>query len=547
MRAHYADLWRAIAAAVPDRVAVSAIDGTEWTYQRFLRDAGALAATLARNGLSAGDRVALLLHNRPEFLVTVFACLAAGFVPVPLNYRLRAHEVTALLDDCDARALVAPASLATVAIEASKRATAAMAVVWVADDAPADAAGVTWADAVASPATLPVPPDDGELWLYTGGTTGRPKAVRWDEQDMFEAQLAPTYSVAGLDWPRTIDEAVRIATDPQTPRVVTLPLAPFLHGTALTTSMNTLSLGGTVLVTSSARLDADEAVRFAVAASATRIIVAGDGVAVPLVEAAERQELRLPSVRTVISSGMRFSPDTKRRLHALGDMTILNMIASTEGGVYASTTTEGAADLPGRPRLFPNAVVLDQQLREVQDEPGALGMLAQHGALPLGYHGDPVKTAETFPVIDGVRFVCPGDWVRVQDDRHIEFLGRGSGVINTGGEKVYPLEVEEVLLAHPAVADAVVLGAPDPRFGEVVTAVVARSAEVTAEELLAFVDARLAGYKRPRHVLFRDGLDRTPTGKVDMAALRDEVVRDRAARSSDDHARTGQGTAGHPG
>ncbi|WEG07987.1 AMP-binding protein [Microbacterium horticulturae] len=522
MRAHYADVWQAVAAAVPDREAIRSIDGEVWTYERFARDAGALAAGLARLGVQPGDRVALLLHNRPEFLVTVFACLAAGIVPVPLNYRLRAHEVADLIDDAGARILLAPTSLEKTARDAAAAASAA--VVWILD---AGLAEPSWAQLTAVPAPLPAPPDDGELWLYTGGTTGRPKAVRWDEQEMFEAQMAPTYSVIGADWPRTVDDAVRIAADPATPRVVTLPLSPFLHGTALTTAMNTLTLGGTVLVTSSPRLDADAAVDFAAAASATRLIVAGDGVAVPLVEAAERHGVRLPAVQTVISSGMRFSPDTKERLHALGEITIIDMLASTEGGVYAATTTTGAHDLPGRPRLFPSAVVLDQELHEVQERPGALGILAQRGALPLGYHGDPEKTAATFPVIDGVRHVMPGDWVRVEDDRHIEFLGRGSAVINTGGEKVYPLEVEEVLLEHPAVADAVVLGVPDARFGEIVTAVVARQGEVTADELSAFVDERLAGYKRPRHILFRASLDRTPTGKVDMAGLRDEISRDR--------------------
>lgn len=525
MRAHYADVWRAVADAAPDRTAIRSIDGDTWTYARFAREAGALASSLAARGAAPGDRVAMLLHNRPEFLITMFACLAAGIIPVPLNYRLRANEVAALLDDADARVLIAPTSTKDVAQDAAAAASTPPALLWISDGD--DSAEPSWREATATVADLPSPPDNAELWLYTGGTTGRPKAVRWDEQEMFEAQMAPTYSVMDLEWPRTVEDAARIATDPATPLVVTLPLSPFLHGTAMTTAMNTLTLGGTVLVTSSPRLDPEASVRFAADASATRLIVAGDGVAMPLVEAAERLQVRLPAMRSVISSGMRFSPETKRRLHALGELTIIDMLASTEGGVYASTTTTGPQDLPGRPRLFPSAVVLDQDLNEVQDRPGALGILAQRGALPLGYYGDPEKTAATFPVINGVRHVMPGDWVRVQDDRHIEFLGRGSGVINTGGEKVYPLEVEEVLLEHPAVADVVVLGAPDPRFGEIVTAVISRRQDVTADELLAFVNERLAGYKRPRHILFRASLDRTPTGKVDMAGLRDEVIRDR--------------------
>lgn len=530
MKGSYSDLWQAIARALPDRVAIRTPDGDTWTYARFAREAGALAATLADLGVRPGDAVALLLYNRAEFLITFFACLATGVTPVPLNFRFRAGEVAALLDDSGASALIYPTSLTDAAREAVALAKDEIVLISVSDDDTTDAPGLAWTDAVSGNRPLPASaPSDGELWLYTGGTTGRPKAVRWSVPDMFEVQLFATYTLSDLPYPDTMDDAVRIASDPATPHMVNLPLAPFMHGTALTTSMNTLTLGGTVLVTSSARLDAERAVRFANEAGATRIIVAGDAVAIPLADAAERLGVGLPTVTSMMSSGMRFSPESKRRLHELGDLAIFDLLASTEGGGFAVTTTTGVHDLPGRPKLFPSAVVLDEEQNEVQDRVGALGVLAQKGALPLAYHGDSEKTAATFPVINGVRHVVPGDWVRVEDDRHIEFLGRGSGVINTGGEKVYPLEVEEALLDHPAVADAVVIGVPDPRFGEIVTAVVERSIpDVTADALLAHVDALLAGYKRPRHILFRASLDRTPTGKVDVARLRDEVVADRA-------------------
>ncbi|GAA1466368.1 AMP-binding protein [Microbacterium thalassium] len=529
MRAHYADVWQAVARAVPDRFAIRTQDDA-WTYERFAREAGSLAATLQRQGIRSGDAVAMLLHNRPEFLITLFACLATGITPVPLNFRLRAGEITALLDDSGAEALLYPTSLASVAGPAAAEAADDILLISIPDDETEPLPGTAWADAVAGDEPLPAAaPDDAELWIYTGGTTGRPKAVRWDERDLFVAQMVPTYSLTDVPWPETVDDAARIAADPSTPRIVNLPLAPFMHGTALTTSMNTLTLGGTVLVTSSARLDAEAAVRFANDEGATRIIVAGDAVAIPLVEAANRLGVGLPTVTSVMSSGMRFSPETKRRLHELGDLSIFDLLASTEGGVFAATTTTCVEDLPGRPKLFPTAVVLDDQQREIQDRPGALGVLAQRGALPLGYHRDHEKTRATFPVIGGIRHVVPGDWVRVEDDRHIEFLGRGSGVINTGGEKVYPLDVEEALLTHPAVADVVVLGVPDPRFGEIVTAVVQRAADVTADELMAHVDTMLAGYKRPRHIVFRASLDRTPTGKVDIGRMREEVVADRSA------------------
>lgn len=525
MKGHYSDLWQAVTAADPQRPAIITLDGETWTYERFTREAGALAAWLDRAGVRPGDTVAILLHNRPEFLIAFYACLATGITPVPMNFRLRAPEVAALLDDSGAEVLVHPASLGSVAAEAAALADDDVVLLQIDEGQGTDPGIVPWGEAVSGREPLPPhAPEDGELWIYTGGTTGRPKAVRWSAPSMFEVQLIAAYALSGRPLPTSTEEAIRIAVDPSLPRMVNLPLAPFMHGTALTTSLNTLLVGGTVLITSHARFDAEAAVRLANSGGATRIIVAGDAIALPLVEAAETLGVGLPTVASVMSSGMRFSPETKRRLHALGEIEIIDLLASTEGGGFAVTATRSAEDLPGRARLFPTAVVFDEEFRQVQDVPGARGILAQRGALPLGYHRDHEKTKATFPVINGERYVVPGDWVIVQDDHHIEFLGRGSAVVNTGGEKVYPLEVEDALMTHPAVADAVVVGVPDPRFGEVVAAVVAASADVSADELIAHVGAQLAGYKKPRHIVFRATLDRTPTGKVDIAKLRDEAI-----------------------
>ena len=528
MQGHYSDLWQEIARVSPDRIAMKTIDGESWTYERFAREAGSLAAWLGDSRVRPGQSVAMLLHNRPEFLITFFACLAAGITPVPLNFRLRPAEIAALLDDSGASVLIYPASLAPVATEAVELAAEDVLLLSVDEGAGTEPGVRTWDDAVAGSVALPPhAPEDGELWIYTGGTTGRPKAVRWSAPDMFEVQVFAAYALSGRPMPATMDEAIAIAVDPEMPLMVNLPLAPFMHGTALTTSLNTLAVGGTVLVTSSAKFDAEAAVRFANAEQATRVIVAGDAIAIPLVEAAQNLGVRLPTVSSMMSSGMRFSAETKKHLHELGDMEIIDLLASTEGGGFAVTSTKGVADLPGRAQLFPTAVVFDERFEQVQDIPGSRGILAQRGALPLGYHRDPEKTQATFPTINGERYVIPGDWVIVQEDRHIEFLGRGSGVINTGGEKVYPLEVEEALLEHPAVGDVAVLGVPDPRFGELVAAVVEPSGEVSADELIAHVGALLAGYKKPRHILFRSTLDRTPTGKIDVGRLRGEIIADR--------------------
>jgi fatty-acyl-CoA synthase len=330
----------------------------------------------------------------------------------------------------------------------------------------------------------------------------------------------------GFVQPASLEEALATATGYQRSQLVNLPLAPFMHGTALSLAINALAVGGAVLVTSSPRFDPAAAVRLAIAGSATQLVVAGDAVAIPLVDAAERMNVSLPLVTSVVSSGMRFSAATKKRLHRLGDLSIHDIIASSEGGGFAVTVTTAAEEVPGRARLYPDAVVIDEQGRSVEDVPGARGVLARAGAIPLGYFGDEEKTAAAFPVIGGVRYVMPGDWVVVEDDRHVEFLGRGNAVINSGGEKVYPDEVEQALLTHAAVQDAVVVGVPDDRFGEIVAAVVVLrdGHEATGADLAEFVGSRIASYKKPREVVFRSGIPRGITGKVDLARLRAEVA-----------------------
>ncbi|MEV7694772.1 AMP-binding protein [Microbacterium sp. NPDC089189] len=523
MHGHYTDVWQAVARALPDRAAIVAPEG-ETTYAELVAQAGALAAHLERQGLRQGDAVAIFSYNRPEYLVALFACFATGLAPVPMNFRYRAVELRDLIAASDTRALIFPTSLSRVVADAVGDASAPALI--AIDDAgeAAPSGAVAWTDAIAGTAELPASaPEGGELRLFTGGTTGLPKAVVWGASDILAVQMYSIYGTAGLPMPETMADVVAVAADPTRPLTVTLPLAPFMHGTALFTSMNTLILGGTVLVTSSPRFDPEGAARLAVTGGATRIIVAGDAIALPLVEAVEGLRLTpFGRVSSVISSGMRFSPQVKRRLHAVGDITITDLLASTEGGPYAVNVTASADDLPGQLRLLPGAVVLDDEFRDVSGVEGGRGILAFRGPLPHGYYRDEKKTRETFPVVDGVRYVMPGDWAIARGDGTVELLGRGSAVVNTGGEKVYPAEVEEALLSFPGITDAVVFGTPDPRYGEVVTAVVVTEGglDVDVEGLRTHLDARLAGYKRPRNLVVQDTLERSPHGKVDLPRLK---------------------------
>jgi len=525
-RIHYSDLWQGIAREVPERTAIITRDG-EMTWSQFSTESGALARYLVEDcGLRTGDAAATLLYNRPEFLTFTWACLATGVAPVALNYRYTAGEVRALLIDSDSKVLVAPASFAAIAIEAT--AGLGIPIVVIDDDEATIPGAVRYEDIIADGGSMPAEaPAGAELRLYTGGTTGNPKAVVWDLDTLLDARRQSTWGVIGIEPPKTLDDAIAVAADAATPKIVTLPMSPMLHGTAQSMTMGTLALGGTVLLHARPSMDVAEAYRLMSEHRATRLIVAGDALALPLSEIAERNG-ELPHVRWIFSSGMRFSDDVKRRLHSLGDLEIIDLLASSEGGPFAFGITKGVDDLPARLVLTPGAVLLDEQYDEVPLEAGALGILGFRGVLPKGYYGDPVKTAETFLQIRGQRYVVPGDWARSNGDGTIDLLGRLSAVVNTGGEKVFPTEVEQVLLDHPSVGDAIVFGLPHPRFGEAVSAMVspAEGAEIEPADLIEYVGERLAGFKKPRHLFVRASLDRSLTGKIELARVKEDAMRE---------------------
>lgn len=526
MMANYGEVWRQIAQTVPDRTAVVTVGGGSLDFKTFDEAAARLAMFFIEHGVRAGDKIAVHMYNRPEWLITLYAALKIGAAPVPVNFRYRATEVDALLQDSDAVVIVFPSSLAGVIAELETPRQRGLVLLQVDDDAsvPLVEGAVAFDRATESePFIAQEAPKDGELFLYTGGTTGRPKGVVWGIDELLDIQTYSTYGALGLTPPDSIDGMVAIATDEATPRPVTLPLAPFMHGTALTSTLNTLLLGGTIVIVPSSRFDAEQTLTALSGHGVTRLIVAGDSVATLLLDAIDDAGVdTLPVLSSILSSGMRFSDSTKEKLHGLGKVTITDLLASSEGGPFAMAISSSADDLPARLFLTPKTVLFDIDKREVPLVPGSIGILAFGGSLPKGYYKDELKTAETFPVINGHRYVMPGDFAKVLDDGSIELLGRGSSVVNTGGEKIYPSEVEEVLMLHPAVLDAVVFGTPHPAWGEAVTAavVVGDDAGVTEAQLIDHVGTMLAGYKKPKVVMLRDSLERGPSGKVDLVALK---------------------------
>jgi acyl-CoA synthetase (AMP-forming)/AMP-acid ligase II len=528
----FGTVWEAIAAVLPGAVAISE-PGRDRTYAEFEDRSARLAAALAGAGVEPGDKVACYLYNGAAYLEAVFAAFKIGAVPVNVNYRYTEGELSALLADADAAALVFSGELAGSVARAVRDTPGLRLLVRVG----AVPAGVPvpdapeLADLLSAAAPLPPRPRPGsdQIFMYTGGTTGRPKGVIWRHGDLIGSMAPRVFGPLGAPAPpATPGEAVRIAARARAGdrAPVVMPVVPLMHATGLFNSMGALLAAGRVVIARRGGLDARHVWETVASQRVRTLVVAGNAVCGPLVDelaAAERagRPYDLGSLESIVSSGAALSDRLKRALHERADVTITDAIASSEGGPFAYAVTSSAADLPARFFPAPATRVFAEDGTQVVPGSGRTGVLAYAGPIPLGYYKDTGKTTATFRVIDGVRYTMPGDLVQVEADGAIRFLGRGSGVINTGGEKVHPAEVEDVLLAHPDVTDAAVVGVPDDRWGERVVAVVATAnGSLTDTELQDMVRRRLAGYKVPRRVVLVRELPRTATGKLEAAAVK---------------------------
>jgi acyl-CoA synthetase (AMP-forming)/AMP-acid ligase II len=528
----FGTIWEAIARDLPDTVAISE-PARDYTFAEFSDRAGRLAAALAAAGVGPGDKVACYLYNGAPYLETVFAAFKLGAVPVNANYRYTADELTALLADADAAALVFSGALAANVAHAAATLPSLRLLVRVGeapDEAPLKDVP-TLADLYATTEPRPpVPrPSDDQLFMYTGGTTGKPKGVIWHLYQLFGSMGAGLFSRLGAGTtPATLDELLAIVhsvhASGRSP--VSLSAVPLMHATGLFNSIGTLTVGGRVVMTRPGRLDPRHVWELVGAQRVRTLVIAGNAVGQPLVDeliAAEAagRPYDLSSLEAVTSSGTVLSDRLKRALHERAAVTISDAVASSEGGPFLIASTSSAADLPSR--FYPTAgtQVLTGSGVPVAPGSGQVGMLAFGGSIPSGYYKDDAKTSATFRVVDGVRYSMPGDLATVDADGAIRFMGRGAGVINTGGEKVHPQEVEDILLAYPGVTDASVVGVPDETWGERVVAVVATANEaLTPEELRTAVRRHLAGYKVPRAVILLPALPRTPTGKLELSRVR---------------------------
>jgi 3-oxocholest-4-en-26-oate---CoA ligase len=525
MEFNLADLFEIVADAVPERLALVAGD-RRLTYSQLDERANRFAQHLLDRGVEPGDKVAIYSWDRAEWVEAMLGTYKARAVPVNVNYRYVADEARYILDNSDAVAVVFERAFAPVvnAIRADLPKLRHYVVLEDGSDAATDAAPYEDALAAASPARdfEPRSPDDLYL-LYTGGTTGVPKGVMWRSEDIFFAALGG----GGFGQPPiTKPEELADRIPAEDARAIPMVNAPMMHGGGQWMAFINFFGGGTVVLNCGRHFDPDRIWRTVQRERCNSVMVVGDAMGRPLAEAlaAPGATYDTSSVIIVGSGGAILSPPVKEQLRTqLPNAMVMDSFGASETGATGSVfDTEGPAAGP-RFTMGEFMTVLDDDLRRVAPGSGVVGRLARRGHIPLGYYKDDEKTAATFvTAADGARWVVPGDFAVAEADGTITLLGRGSVCINSGGEKVYPEEVEAVLKSHPDVFDAVVVGVPDDRYVERVTTIVqARAgAAPSLEELQDHARDKLAGYKLPRRLLLADTIPRTPVGKPDYRAAK---------------------------
>jgi 3-oxocholest-4-en-26-oate---CoA ligase len=531
MRENFATVLETVADVRAGRTAVTH-GGRARTWAELDERASRLAGFLSGRGIGAESRVAIALYNGIEYLESVFAVLKLRAIPVNVNYRYRPDEMRHVLNDAQVAAIIFDSSLGATVAQARGGAQTLRTLVRV-GDGPAAADDVSGYDEVIDGCgALPRAQRGVDHWLmYTGGTTGIPKAVLVDHAWLYPVAAANGFRLIGEPVPDSLGE-LRAATARLSERgdaMVCLPAPPLMHATGMYTTLGALLASGRVVYLTSRSYDPDELARTVGEQRADTVSIVGDVFALPLADALDRAALAgrpydLSSLRRMLSVGVTWSADVKRRLLEHGDFVCRDLVAASEGGPFAiSETRRGDDPRTARFTLMPGARVIDDEGGDVVPGSGQVGMLAAPTDDEIGYLGDDEKTAQTFRSFGGRRWVVTGDLASIEADGTITFRGRGSRVINTGGEKVFAEEVEQVITEHPGVRDALVVGLPDDRFGHRVAAVVAPAAgaALTADEVVAYVGRRLAGYKKPRSVVFVAGIRRSPSGKPNLRWAQD--------------------------
>ena len=530
---NFAELWERVAGKFPEALAQA--QGTrEFTWQQFDRRSDGVAQRLLDAGAEHQDKVALYLYNAPEYLEGVFASFKAGLVPVNTNYRYVDDELVYLWDNADAVAVIFHGSFSHRIDGLRDRVPAVRLWLWVDDG---EGACPAWAEpyeavAASPPAGRVVAPwgrsGDDIVMIYTGGTTGMPKGVMWRQDDLIHATcttglpvLDGDADVVGYD---AYIDAIPAAGVPG------IPACPLMHGTGWFTAHIYLCQAGSVITLVDRKLNVEEILDTIEQRAVGALTIVGDAFAKPIVRALDASPDRwdLSSLVLISSSGVMWSEPVKHALLAHHpNMFLIDAFSSSEAiGLGQSASAVGNEAHTAKFQLGANSRVITEDGRTVEPGSGERGRVAVMGYTPIAYYKDPEKSASTFVTIDGNRYSIPGDWATVEADGSITLLGRGSVCINTGGEKVFPEEVEEVLKLHEAVNDAVVVGVPDDKFGQAIVAVVELNpdAAVDGQELIEHTKTKLAPYKAPKRVLLVDSIGRAANAKVDYKRWTDYAL-----------------------
>jgi 3-oxocholest-4-en-26-oate---CoA ligase len=518
---NFADLWEAVWPRVADREALVCGEQRR-TYAELAGRINQLARHLQSVGLQPGEHIGLCMPNRVEWLEGFLAAFSIRAVPINLNHRYTSSELSALLESDGARGVIyndATAGevepvIAKLGLEITLK------------------AGDEFEAALAAQSTEPLEIErssDDHYVIYTGGTTGMPKGVVWRQEDAFYACLG------GGDPGRVSGPVVdpKEVVDRIAPAMSYLPVAPLMHAAAQWTSLMWLFGGGkTTLMPGS--LDPEAVWQAVQDEGVNSITIVGDAVAKPLMDCWDANPGRwdVSSLFAVANGAAPLSPAMKARIAStFPDKMMIDGMGSSETGAQGSQRLEpgsaGRGTGMAKFTAFADTCVVGDDRRPLEPGSGVIGRLALTGHVPLGYHNDPDRSADTFVEVDGRRFVITGDMATIEADGSIQLLGRGSQCINTGGEKVFPEEVESVLHGHPSVADVLVVGVPDERWGTAVSAVVApaKGATPDLEELREHCRGSLAGYKLPKYLVVVDRIRRSPAGKANYPWA-EEVARD---------------------
>jgi acyl-CoA synthetase (AMP-forming)/AMP-acid ligase II len=524
MELNFATAWEAISDEIPDSDALLCGD-IHRTWREYEDRAARVASALTEAGLPVAATIGLALYNGPEYSEAQFACFKQRLTPFNVNFRYTAKELQSLLEGADAEALFFDASLTDAVNQIRATLPALRLLVQVGGESTPD-----WAENYETliSSRPPAPrikrsPDD--IWmLFTGGTTGNPKGVMWPHGNMIQTMKA-TYAGLKKKVPHDLTELIQSVRDIAASGRVTrqLAAAPLMHGTSGIAALTTQMTGGAIITLEERSFSGDALFRAVERHRSTHLTIVGDAFSRPMLEALEAAQAKgepydLSSIFLILSSGVMWSAPIKQALLSYSPrMRLMDSLGSSEGvGFAAKLESDPKNTTTARFSLGEFTKVINEDGKEVVPGSGERGRLALGGPLPIGYYKDPAKSQETWPTIAGSRYSIPGDFATVEADGTITLLGRGSACINSGGEKIYPEEVEEALKLHAAVADCNVIGIPDERWGQAITAVVQMAnASVDDATLIRSVKDQLAGYKAPKYIVRVPHLKRQANGKSD--------------------------------